>query len=468
MHAAAFFIVRLISALSAIAVLFGTTAAGLALWASAQTRPEQSVTQLWFRQKWEVLRLRPWHSLPKAVIRWLIGMRAKLASVTADDFSLPIQGFLLMLFPFPLGAALWLRANKSAAPRLNWMFFGAIAIGAVLYVVSALLSVVRRNRAALPLAISFTLLIGLTATAYRLNSAHAWALFLPVVFSWGLFVGPPSRSLPKVPWYSIVLLFVCTVLLGYALRIWLLLTLEMTLGRAVATALVLLPFYGTAAAFAFFVVADATLLFILDELRDNDKLRKLIRANFLLFGFSVSISFSVTLFAMFIGHLFVPSGPVPQSTRMLISNAMFDGTTVVVTISVLERALRPIKTISVMSAVGVNVMMGGILALMSLWVGVGRLTPGQVLHVLVGHSLDGRRWELGAYFWTMHTVFLPLLVYLSVVTVCWIGKASLGPTRIFFERAQHEDINGLTLTARFFALVAAIAGLGAWILNALT
>ena len=106
-------------------------------------------------------------------------------------------------------------------------------------------------------------------------------------------------------------------------------------------------------------------------------------------------------------------------------------------------------------------LLGIVLALASLWLGVGQLSILQVGRVLIGHSTDGSRWECGPLFWAMHTVFLPLLFYLSLVLLCYLAKIFIVRRVRFYKRAR---LNGLNMTARFLAYVAVALGLTAALL----
>src|SRR5262249_12125301 len=117
------------------------------------------------------------------------------------------------------------------------------------------------------------------------------------------------------------------------------------------------------------------------------------------------------------------------------------------------------------TAVTLNLMLGLLLACASLYFGIKQLTMTGVGRVLVAHSIDGQRWEIGPYFWTMHTVFLPLLFYLSIVMLCWVGKGVVLYREWFYGTAK--EVNGLNMTSRFLSLIALIVGLCAAVLTVL-
>jgi hypothetical protein len=73
----------------------------------------------------------------------------------------------------------------------------------------------------------------------------------------------------------------------------------------------------------------------------------------------------------------------------------------------------------------------------------------------MARSPDGTITDLGPYFWTMHTTFLPTLVYLSIILLGWLGKVLLTPIKWFFGLGQ-ENKNPLKLTAALFTIVSVI------------
>jgi hypothetical protein len=106
------------------------------------------------------------------------------------------------------------------------------------------------------------------------------------------------------------------------------------------------------------------------------------------------------------------------------------------------------------------VIVGIFLAFASLWFGVRQVTAAQVANTLVGRSVAGDRWEFGPCFWTMHTTFIPLLVYLSLVALCCVAKIFLSWREGFYRDASDREITGggLNMTARFLAYLAVVIG----------
>ena len=81
------------------------------------------------------------------------------------------------------------------------------------------------------------------------------------------------------------------------------------------------------------------------------------------------------------------------------------------------------------------------------------LTVTAVLNILTGKAAGGDHYELGPYFWAMHTKFLPTLAYLSFILVAWLGKTILIPFAWFLGKGKAHR-NPLGLTASLFVLLA--------------
>lgn len=182
----------------------------------------------------------------------------------------------------------------------------------------------------------------------------------------------------------------------------------------------------------------------------------------LLFGLSVTASFCISLVAMSLGHALEPAAPIPQTVHVLWSNVLFDGLTVVASLYLLERALQSTSRLfSVPVAVVVNVVIAACLALLSVWVGVPSVGIRQAARIMVGLSPSSGRWEFGPYFWAMHTVFVPMLLFFGMVAICWAGKMSILYTEWFSERAMDHEINPLKMTAQFLNRLSAGLALAA-------
>jgi hypothetical protein len=179
------------------------------------------------------------------------------------------------------------------------------------------------------------------------------------------------------------------------------------------------------------------------------------------FSVAVTLSFAVTFLAMLLGHLVNQSAWVPQTLQMLVSNVIFDGFTVVVTLALLSWAVAKRTMLRIPCAIFLDIVIAALLACCSLHFGLvfteKAVTWGETLNVLLAKSPGAEGFELGPYFWTMHTTFLPTLLYLSLIFVTWTGKLILLPIKWFFGAGQ-EHKNPLKLTAAFLTLFSVAFG----------
>ncbi|MBA7697133.1 hypothetical protein ES703_105791 [subsurface metagenome] len=137
------------------------------------------------------------------------------------------------------------------------------------------------------------------------------------------------------------------------------------------------------------------------------------KANWFVFGMTLAASFSITMIALLVGYMADPTCWVPKTMQMLGSNVIFDGLTMVATIVILTLAVPPRRRISIPLAVCLDVVATAVFAWASLYCGVAftdrHLSIIETTRVLVALSPDGGHFEIGPYFWAMHTTFIPTL-----------------------------------------------------------
>ena len=177
-----------------------------------------------------------------------------------------------------------------------------------------------------------------------------------------------------------------------------------------------------------------------------------------IFGFSTTFSFVLTLLAMSIGHYVNPTAWIPQTLQMLLSNVIFDGLTMAATYYILKKALERGRLSSIIIAVVIDFIIAAFLAICSLFYGLvftyKYLDPYEIFNILIFKSADGSCYEFGPYFWTMHTTFIPTLIYLGIILVACIGKLMLLLVEKYFDIGRIHT-NPLKLTAKLFGIIAA-------------
>jgi len=174
---------------------------------------------------------------------------------------------------------------------------------------------------------------------------------------------------------------------------------------------------------------------------------------------AICASFVVTLAAMLIGHTAEPTAWEPKTTRMLLSNVIFDGLTFWITMLLLGWTATKNTMRRIPGVILADLVIAGVLACASLYVGLvataEALSLPEILNVLIARDVQGNHWEVGPYFWTMHTAFLPTCAYLLLMLVAWLGKLILIPADWFFRQAKGNP-NPLKLTALLFAILVVV------------
>lgn len=174
---------------------------------------------------------------------------------------------------------------------------------------------------------------------------------------------------------------------------------------------------------------------------------------------AMAISFFITFLAISIGHIIIPTGWVPQTFQMLISNVLLDGFTLLATFYILEEFVKPPYLIRIPLAITVDLFVAAVFACASLYFGlVGTeqaLTIPQILNILMFKSPNGGSLEFGPFFWTMHTTFIPTVIYLFIILLCWLAKLMLQPIHLFFDWARIHN-HPLRLTAALCVIFVAV------------
>lgn|GEM_PF-2534156 len=180
--------------------------------------------------------------------------------------------------------------------------------------------------------------------------------------------------------------------------------------------------------------------------------------SYLTMAHALTASLALTMFAMLLGHVIDPCGWVPQTYQVLASNVVCDGLTMLVTFRILNLAVSRPGILRLPLAVWLDLVIAAVLAYASLYLGLVHtskaLSFSQVSRVMVGLSPDGQRFEFGCYFWTMHTTFIPTLLYLNGVLLCWKMKVILLIVRGPLGNAKHHS-NPMALSQALCAVLVA-------------
>jgi len=217
------------------------------------------------------------------------------------------------------------------------------------------------------------------------------------------------------------------------------------------------------AAFSLFAIRDLNLY----DISDHSAVRvpKVLSKHLPVVYIGLTCSFLVTALCMLFGHLAHPQAFLPKTAQMFLVNVVLDGLTLVITFHILEWIMAHAMWWRILLGIAFDMMLAALLALLSLYLGTiftaNALTITEVARVLVGMSPDGVSWEIGPFFWTMHTTLIPTILYLSLIGLCWIVKLIvIIPASRFFRRNPAEDHPYVLLIAvctLFFAAFTSIS-----------
>jgi hypothetical protein len=391
--------------------LFGIFAIGASFFTlyDACRDGDQGSINAWFRSKWKRLEKSPINTLPEKCIWWVLGV---------------VEGFI----------KLPVRALDS-----RWFLYGSIPSILLAYITYYFLSREPANNAvAIPSIISVVVFTFVCfATRKRTKD----------------FIKTSNNlSRPFVVSVVLPILYLCFLMCLFAF-FSISFSLRIPLPYSTPFMLALTPLCLLMISTPLDVIAD------IHYVRKNSVRFREYNEFFLPFVFAVCISFSVTYFSFLIGNVANPEALVPRTFSMLLSNALFDGLTMVVTLAILRWAIAERGVFRLPLAIGVDIFLCSVLACGSLYFGLYfsdyRLSPGEVVLVLFGRAPDNSGFELGPCFWAMHTTFLPTLFYLSFILFVWVFRGFLYPVRWLFGVGQTHK-NPLKLTYLALGLVSTI------------
>ena len=161
------------------------------------------------------------------------------------------------------------------------------------------------------------------------------------------------------------------------------------------------------------------------------------------FGYILGYSFSLTSLAIFCGSVIYPNSIVPQNIQILLFNFLFDALTLLITFSLLKWAIKKKTFLRIPLIIIIDIAIAALLACLSLYFGLleteQQLTFQQTIFILFARNPENTAYELGAYFWAMHTTFLPTLIYLSIIAFALIGKYFTLPFMKLFKGASGAE-----------------------------
>jgi hypothetical protein len=404
-----------------VAVVLGLFAAILtAIEIAENDKHERSVG--WFSRKWIAIENSGWTSLLERVVRWALSEKVRLIgyvrAMLHAPSSLRLLG-LLWTLPYLLTCVACLFGRK---PWETYFRFLTLVMSPSLLLVTVGIWFGSEKRFAIVRAHFNYLRSSLRFAVYGLIAliAMAWLLLSPIVGA----------------------------LLSVSLNI---LSFRLGLGQTIFTSLSYLFFliryvfpliYAT---LAIYLISGATY-----------RLTAII--NILL---AIVASVIITSTAISIGVLCRPdfNAGAREIIQLHLSNILFDTLSIIATFTSLSWARNGKVLKKVPLVIILNTALGILFAGFSLYFGLIRtrdsLPLSMIGQVLVGRSPDGFAWEFGPYFWLMHSTFLPTLLFLCLVLVCWAGKAMLVPALFFFGKARTHN-NPLKLTAAVLAVFVAL------------
>ena len=427
-----------------IAFLFAVAAAYLIFSARRQT-DRSDLVRKWFRRKWLRIRQSPWLELPQIVVEWFYNQKS-------------------LLVRFSLNA------------NTKWRF-GKLAFSEMimLSILSSLF--VEQYEIAKFLVIYYSLLIlswkslkafiskkqgELSGEKVEDKSTESTTSMHPLQIPLTVIVISFAILFPIV---SIVSVVVITIGI-----------LQTNVYVAAFLSVVLLPMYWngigiptllTIGVYKVIQVVRRGDVELLERLAEDEELKSKVMARASVlhsFAIGVSLSFVVTILALLIGHIGSPDSWIPMTMQMLISNLLFDGFTMVTTFSLLGWYLQRRSSKRLFGAVAADIVACGILACLSLYFALvftdQALSFNEVARILVALSPNQNEYDLGPYFWAMHSTFLPTLIYVGILLLCWFGKELLLVVRWFF-LINAESKRPLELTSCLLGVLATVFfGLG--------
>ncbi len=405
-----------------VAGLFGIAAAFFRIW-EIQCNEEFSSIQLWFKKKWKTIKNSYWLKLPEIVINSLIEFKNSL-----NKFVLTISSYTISKIGYDKRKHL-----------IVFLIFGVARIVALFSLINVYSfssdPYSNDNEIALFLVFSLYILGMIPTVISKITKKEIYWVrrFGPVTYR--SIIAIYTTFLMYFPYTCVALLF------------------------KIETAVVHISLISLLMFFTYIFALQTHFNFARFSTLHYTARTDILGEHIMLFMFAFSISLIVTSISLLIGKFASPNITTPQSLQLFLSNAIFDSVTLLTTFVLLQWAVQGKLFIKVPLAIILDIIFSAFYACFSLYFGLlggeKSLTLTEIFNILLAKSVDGERIELSAYFWVMHTTFLPTLIYCFIILISWICKLILIPIQYFLGLGQ-ENKNPMKLTAAVCVFLGAV------------
>ena len=175
------------------------------------------------------------------------------------------------------------------------------------------------------------------------------------------------------------------------------------------------------------------------------------------------LSAAFTAGAMGLGSYMVPQSEAQLSVQLLLVNFVCDVIAVISCILLFRKVVSKGRVLSRLPLVVLAVFgIAGIAAVLSLLLGLAGSNAGlslsQVMQIFIGRDpWNSSVFRLDGYFFVMHTTFIPLAFYASLLLLAWWSKAVLSMSRFLLVPKQHVSRPYALARASFLLLAAGTA-----------
>lgn len=169
-----------------------------------------------------------------------------------------------------------------------------------------------------------------------------------------------------------------------------------------------------------------------------------------------------TVLAIIVGLLFSPSTALPDNFQLIFVNAILDAASIYFTVILLRHSFVVGQVRRLLGSVFLIISLCAFFSILALTFGLlnseNYLPLRSVLYVFLGKSTDGSHFTFGSHFWVMHTTFIPILLYLSIVLGAILFSVfNRVAVRALEALGNHKS--PLKLSAAFLAVIASFLGL---------